>query len=112
MYVVSEQKYVDSNCEYVCVDVVQEIQESNDSIAKLEIDIEESYKKAYVSISHYSKEYFQSVSYLPNMYYVDNRLTNSDYQSKYVNIVNALRLLIIFKFRLMVDIRLISCLIF
>lgn len=87
--VVSEEsEYASMNCAVV-FDSLLEI--THDNVISLEKIIENSHGRAYEQVEDFSEEYFDDVSYMPNLYYKDDLLCNRDYRSEKVNIINGLR---------------------
>lgn len=77
----------DLNVLIICIDKVM----THKDVMELEQAIEAEHARAYKPIDNYSVSYFESVSYMPALYYKDNLLCNRDYRSENVNIINGLR---------------------
>ena len=83
----------DSGCEIddkcMIIDILQLI--THKDVSDLEHSIEKGYEEAYKQIDGSVDLYFEQVSYMPNLYYKDDLLTNRDYNSDNVNIIDGLR---------------------
>lgn len=89
--IASDEKYNSFNIRKYIIDIDSEIRLQQEAIIRLSDKIDENMNNAYNAVDNYSDDYFKSISYLPNMYYRGNNLTNADYKSDYVNIVGSLR---------------------
>ena len=89
--IASDEKYNSFNIRKYIIDIDSEIRLQQETIIRLSDKIDENMNNAYNAVDDYSDDYFKSISYLPNMYYRGNNLTNADYKSDYVNIVGSLR---------------------
>lgn len=73
------------------IDIEHEVRMAEPLVDELVRTIDCNLEMAYADLPHYSNAYMEAVSYLPNMYYRDDVLTNADFASDYVNIVGTLR---------------------
>jgi cytidyltransferase-like protein len=91
LLIVSDDKYRISGIEGITINIFDEIKEQQVLIDELTENIDREIGEAYTCISYYTEEYQKKVSYLPDMYYLNNQLVNADYKSEYVNIIDSIR---------------------